>query len=120
MLFGKSILVSLLALADVAYSQVVVTITSTITVITVTVSASTSTSTAYVTITGKPPPSSTSTSTRTITITATSTAATPSGNCPVEEWGQCGGQGFEGKCPGNCGNDSVCKYKDGKPVLDST
>ena len=88
------------------------TVTSTVTIVTVTITPTTSTSTAYVTVTGKPP-QSTSTSYYTVTVTASQSLPTQSGRCPIEEWGQCGGDGYIGKCAGSCGNDSVCKYKDG-------
>lgn len=95
-----------------SFKQVIVTVTSTVTIVTVTITPTTSTSTAYVTVTGKPP-QSTSTSYYTVTVTASQSLPTQSGRCPIEEWGQCGGDGYIGKCAGSCGNDSVCKYKDG-------
>ncbi|KAH6715030.1 hypothetical protein DL95DRAFT_459090 [Leptodontidium sp. 2 PMI_412] len=111
MRFNKSALVSLFTLASIASSQVIVTVTSTVTIVTITITPTTSTSTAYVTVTGKPP-QSTSTSYYTVTVTASQSLPTQLGNCPIEEWGQCGGDGYVGKCAGSCGNNSVCKYKD--------
>lgn len=95
--------------------QVIVTVTNTVTVITVTMTPSwTSTSTKFTTVNGSaPPPGSTST----VIVTYTASAPRPTGtNCPgtIPQWDQCGGQGYSGSCAGDCGPNSVCKYKDGK------
>lgn len=52
-------------------------------------------------------------------MTASQSLPTQLGNCPIEEWGQCGGDGYVGKCAGSCGNNSVCKYKDGESPVKS-
>ncbi|KAE8442590.1 hypothetical protein EG329_003013 [Mollisiaceae sp. DMI_Dod_QoI] len=112
MLFSKLKFVSALAFANIVSSQVIVTVTNTITVVTVTVTPkTTSTSTAYVTVTGTPPHPSSSTSTATVTVTVSAAPSPTQATCPIQEWGQCGGAGYNGNC-GQCASDAVCKYKD--------
>ncbi|KUJ09871.1 uncharacterized protein LY89DRAFT_279228 [Mollisia scopiformis] len=113
MLLSRLALASVLAFANVASSQVIVTITNTVTVVTVTVTPkSTSISYTYVTVTGSSPPLTTaSTSTLTVVVTATGVATPTGSSCPIEEWGQCGGEGYGGSC-GRCASNAVCKYKD--------
>ncbi|CZR70008.1 uncharacterized protein PAC_19909 [Phialocephala subalpina] len=97
MLFSKLAIAAVLALANLAASQVIVTVTNTITVVTVTVTPlSTSTKTTFVTISAPPPTTEqTITSTSVVVVTVAPTTA-PVTTCPIPLYGQCGGQGWAG------------------------
>ncbi|KAN0096877.1 hypothetical protein V8E51_015682 [Hyaloscypha variabilis] len=98
MLLSKA-LGSVLALAGIVASQVVVTVTNTVTVVTVTVQPlTTSTYTTFVTVGANPPPTSQLT-TIYITATATTTLTTASAvitTCPIPLYDQCGGTSWSG------------------------
>ncbi|KAE9379756.1 hypothetical protein N431DRAFT_553856 [Stipitochalara longipes BDJ] len=110
MLFSNPVVLASLALLSVVSSQVVVTVTNTVTVVTVTVPPkTTSTSIVYVTVDEDPPTSTKTTSTKTVIVTATTATVTVS--CPIAEWGQCGGNGFQTVCGSGCSSGLVCTYQ---------